>query len=435
LSTRIRRTRRARQGFTLIELLVVIAIIAVLVALLLPAIQKAREAAARMQCQNNLKQIGIALHAYNENNKYFPSSGECLADDGNETAFNIHSTYTHLLPYLEQGDLYSQIDLNRAYNDPAQTGQGSFQVGIPTFLCPTNPVRPKSGVDTKGYGYCDYMIINYLNLRDDTFTGGSKTDLETNLDAPNNGVPIGITGAPGPKGTMGTLTIHYGGRWPGALSANYKDNTITDGNYSTPGTYNYWPITFYPAGTAATAPISGWNGSASNGYLVVDTNTSSATFGVWKKGDRGPSVGDISDGLSKTIAIVEDVGRGETLGTYRYDDPFGTAGYNAGKRAAWRWGEPDNSNGLSGPPNGVYKDGKLGKVLNNNAQPFGGPPTCQWTVTNCGPNDEPFSFHANGVNCLFMDGSVRFIKDDIDVQTFKRLCTPIEGLPSGYVEQ
>jgi prepilin-type processing-associated H-X9-DG protein len=267
--------------------------------------------------------------------------------------------------------------------------------------------------------------------------------MQTNADAPNNGVPIGLTGAPGAKGAAGTLVIHYGGRWPGALSANYKDNTVTNGNYSNPGTYTYTDVLFYPAGTTASGTIGTFNsGGSLLGKLVVDTNPTSATFGVWKKGDRGPSVGDISDGLSKTIAIVEDVGRGETLGTYRYDDPFGTAGYNFGKRAAWRWAEGDNSNGLSGPPNGVYKDGKLGKVLNNNAIPFGGPSTsggqattCLWTTTNCGPNDEPFSFHANGVNCLFMDGSVRFIKDDIDVQTFKRLVTPIEGLPSGYVEQ
>jgi len=434
--------------------LVVIAIIAVLVALLLPAIQKAREAAARMQCQNNMKQIGIALHAYNETNKFFPSSGECLAANGNETAFNIHSTYTHLLPYLEQSDLFNNININLAYNDTitvTATGTGqpssgaSFQTAVSTFLCPTNPARPKTGLDTAGYGYVDYMFIVYNNLCDDTFgpvtpptTGVSGSGFSTNATVTpnaNNGVPVTISNTGATKNGAG-VTITYGGRWPGALSANYKDNTIGG-----PGT-NYLPVISYPVGTAASGTLAGWNGSSSNGYLVVDATPTSATYGAWKTGARGPAVGDIIDGLSKTICCVEDVGRSETLGTYRYNDPFGSSSYNAGFRAAWRWAEPDNANGVSGPPNGVYKDGKLGKVINNNNNPFGGPTgtagqgtTCAWTTTNCGPNDEAFSFHANGVNALFMDGSVRFIRDDIDVQTFKRLITPIEGIPSGYVEQ
>jgi prepilin-type N-terminal cleavage/methylation domain-containing protein len=235
-------SRRARRGFTLIELLVVIAIIAVLVALLLPAIQKAREAAARMQCQNNLKQIGIALHAYNEANKFFPSSGECLANNGYETAFNLHSTYTHLLPFLEQNDLYTQININLAYNDQATyTGPSgtftqnvaAFQTPVPTFLCPTNPIRPKTGLDSQGFGYCDYMIINYTNLQDDTtapLTINGYTDMETKADIVGNGVPAFIDSSAALVKGVGIVT-HYAGRWPGALSANYADNTITDGSY------------------------------------------------------------------------------------------------------------------------------------------------------------------------------------------------------------
>jgi prepilin-type N-terminal cleavage/methylation domain-containing protein/prepilin-type processing-associated H-X9-DG protein len=88
-----------RHGFTLIELLVVIAIIAVLIGLLLPAVQKVREAAKRIECTNNMKQLGIAIHAYHDTHKYLPVEG---------TNQGV-SIYTWLLPYVEQGPLYDQI--------------------------------------------------------------------------------------------------------------------------------------------------------------------------------------------------------------------------------------------------------------------------------------------------------------------------------------
>src|ERR1700736_1125174 len=104
----------ARLGFTLIELLVVIAIIAVLVALLLPAVQKVREAASRTQCTNNLKQIGVALHSYHDTNKLFPPGYV----DGNTVASSTPDNdvgpgwgwCSFLLPYLEQTAVYKQIN-------------------------------------------------------------------------------------------------------------------------------------------------------------------------------------------------------------------------------------------------------------------------------------------------------------------------------------
>src|SRR3989442_14475386 len=96
--------RENRPGFTLIELLVVVAIIDILIALLLPAVQQAREAARRSQCRNNLKQIGLALHNYLDSNKFVPPSICIPSDDG------AWSAQTRLLAYLEQGTLYKQID-------------------------------------------------------------------------------------------------------------------------------------------------------------------------------------------------------------------------------------------------------------------------------------------------------------------------------------
>src|SRR5260370_1119180 len=103
-------SRRKKHGFTLIELLVVIAIIAVLVALLLPAVQQAREAARRSQCKNNLKQIGLALHNYEELSKVFPP-GEISVSDA--------ATLTQILPFMDLGVKSNQFNWKVSLNGSA----------------------------------------------------------------------------------------------------------------------------------------------------------------------------------------------------------------------------------------------------------------------------------------------------------------------------
>jgi len=132
--------RRNRPAFTLIELLVVIAIIAVLIALLLPAVQAAREAARRMQCSNNLKQLGLAMH------NYMSAWGETIPNAGSRvgTGFpNDHSPLARLLPYLEQNNLHNLINFDIQMGFPTVV---EFPIELRTvasttigpFLCPSD---------------------------------------------------------------------------------------------------------------------------------------------------------------------------------------------------------------------------------------------------------------------------------------------------------
>jgi prepilin-type N-terminal cleavage/methylation domain-containing protein/prepilin-type processing-associated H-X9-DG protein len=147
-----------RQAFTLIELLVVIAIIAVLIGLLLPAVQKVCEAANRMQCQNNLKQLALACHGYHDANQVFPR-GAVLSWDQNGPTWGFLAL---ILPYVEQNNLYQQANIP---NDPISAHPAQVATQLKVFLCPSDPVS-NNGPDTTdpsigpgpatAYGYSNY---------------------------------------------------------------------------------------------------------------------------------------------------------------------------------------------------------------------------------------------------------------------------------------
>jgi len=365
-----RRLWAKRPGFTLVELLVVIAIIGILVGLLLPAVQAAREAARRMQCSNNLKQVGLAFHNFESGNRAFPHAGQCDSTGGASTVYMSQSTPTLLLPYLEQNNVYNLMnhDMTRAqmttagydltamhasakgavYHDPAFPNTVlAAKTQIPSYQCPSSPISGAARAPD-GYGGWDYMFISVSDVEEET----GMTD---------------------PQGTRPTVTA--------------RRNAMTR-----------------------------------QGILSCN---------------KGWGFGAVSDGTSNTILCIEDAGRAHpSVGTFGSlstrpavipADTVAWSGGTTGGRRMYAWADPDSgTNGLSGPSNALAPASRV-VAINQNATPIGGPATCRWANNNCGPNDEPFSFHTGGVNAVMGDGSVRFMSSSTDWRTLKSLACSSDG--------
>lgn len=348
-----------RGAFTLVELLVVIAIIGVLVALLLPAVQAAREAARRMSCGNNMKQIGLAVHNFESSYMKMPNAGQCDSTGAASTVYMVHSTAVQILPYMEQQAIYDMFDhesspaafgatfnastntwssngatlhgnaKGRPYNDPNHTkGQVAAKSKITSFICPSTPLGKVRDAD--GYGGWDYMFIAISDIND----------------------------------------------------ANRERTT--------------------PSGSAAwlAQVVQGMLNCDGSSMASVTDGTSNTFLCIEDAGRAHPSIGKFGATSSRPSAVAGE------------PNPM-----PSGLRRMYAWADPDAvTNGFSGPHNSTGS--KVARV-NNHKVPQGGPPECPWQTNNCGPNDEPFAFHPGGVMAVLGDGSTRFVSETTDALVLK----------------
>jgi prepilin-type N-terminal cleavage/methylation domain-containing protein/prepilin-type processing-associated H-X9-DG protein len=166
-------SRAKSAGFTLVELLVVIAIIGVLVALLLPAVQSAREAGRRIQCANNLKQLGLAVQNFHDTQGTLPPAYN-LRNNGGNGGDGYFTWFAHILPYIEQQSAANQLDLKSGFASAPNQVSAIAQIHVPGFFCPTrrrgpNKMKPNSSTGLVALGVAGGSTSDYaaVGLGDD----------------------------------------------------------------------------------------------------------------------------------------------------------------------------------------------------------------------------------------------------------------------------
>jgi prepilin-type N-terminal cleavage/methylation domain-containing protein/prepilin-type processing-associated H-X9-DG protein len=354
---------RTRPGFTLIELLVVIAIIAVLVGLLLPAVQKVREAAARIACQNNLKQIGLALHNYESVNETLPAAYRLLpAPDPDPNAQFAGprkglSMFACLLPYIEQNNLFQQLNynlsefdtLNIPPNGPHSGANTAYAQIVKTYLCPSDPTKP---------------TLDYYNA------------------------------CWGPYGNGGGATCFSGGG--------------TGSNLNPPPGQIWARTDYFPIAGIQNALISvlGLTGNYPGG-----TQMAGVISDPLLPGGGAVKITAITDGTSNTLIISECGGKpvgynhSRQIYTSEVDSLPVDGSIEPVSSGGGAWGDMFTYSALAGAQ------------CNNSGWRLG---PCMINYTS---NNEIYSWHTGGANALFADGSVHFLTEATAAQVIVALVT------------
>jgi prepilin-type N-terminal cleavage/methylation domain-containing protein/prepilin-type processing-associated H-X9-DG protein len=361
------RSRNGRDGFTLIELLVVIAIIAVLIALLLPAVQSAREAARRIQCTNNMKQIGLALHNYQDAFGSFPLGG-IEARFGATWGEMLNATRISwralVLPFLEQGNLYNSVNFLVSMDGQRDTNASEMYTAWMTvsnvWLCPSD--------GTNGDGRLPWLT-------------------RTNP----TGQGAGIVTPPANPATGQPATVIAVTNYAGSYGDNYAGGPLCGGCLP----WETYPGTNLPPGS----PRIGWNGYWGTVY------GDAPNFAVGGGSLRGyfdyqtlqfVRIAGVTDGTSNTVMV------GEVIPIQAADSNF--------------WNENGCCAGTTTPIN-----------WNSNTFPAADPSCAfnwQGPVLGCrfGAAAKGFkSMHPGGANFVMGDGSVRFLKASISTPTYAAL--------------
>jgi len=327
--------RRRRSAFTLIELLVVIAIIAILIGLLLPAVQKIREAANRMSCSNNLKQIGLGIHNHESTYGYFPTSGaESAALDvpASQAGFETKGWEYQLLPFVEQDNLYRAGQQTGAYGWNPSLGKAVVEVPVKIYNCPSRGSKRTSVPMPWGsvYAMGDYagVMVEWGNQW--------QSSQPPDPNEPNTFMGIIAKGGHYRRDNP-SLTVKYGTVSPASVSDGLS-NTIAimeksvNAKFARPDNWDWWELPGW-------AHNSDWPNMRLIGNWMPLVNDSERRLDWWYQGTVGASkTAEFGFGSAHPGVTMAVMGDGSVRGVKNSLNACGSKGWSDDSCVLYRMG-------------------------------------------------------------------------------------------------